>query len=230
MATSGGQATAQSIRKASTTSECDGSASGWTCEECGKLFRREKDKLLEFEYCEKHYRIKCLKYKPAEYEAMRKPGCMWFCMPCKPKIEKIILNEKSIENRCEIYFSTLNARIEEIEEKKLHTKCDAHEVKEIIRKEIDTDKGRGPQETQSDNAKESGGVLRETINEIQDRKARESSFLIFNAPEPDTNLKVVRGSKDKELVLGLCDVNIDQIDINEVIRLGKKHRMENLDQ
>ena len=32
--------------------------------------------------------------------------------------------------------------------------------------------------------------------------ARESSFLIFNAPEPDTNLKEVRGSKDRELVLG----------------------------
>ena len=55
----------------------------------------------------------------------------------------------------------MDARIEEIE-KKLHAKCDAHEVKEIIRKEIDSDKGRGPQETQSDNAKESGGVLRET--------------------------------------------------------------------
>ena len=40
---------------------------------------------------------------------------MWFCMPCKPKIEKNIINEKSIEKRCEIYFTTLNARIEEIE-------------------------------------------------------------------------------------------------------------------
>ena len=61
------------------------------------------------------------------------------------------------------------------------------------------------------------------INEIQD-KARESIFLIFNAPEPDTNLKEVRGSKYRDLVLGICDVcdeNIDQIDINEVIRLGK---------
>ena len=26
---------------------------GWTCEECGKVFRRERDKLLEYEYCEK---------------------------------------------------------------------------------------------------------------------------------------------------------------------------------
>ena len=46
---------------------------------------------------------------------MRKPGCMWFCMQCNPKIEKNILNWKLIEQRCERYFSTLNARIEEIE-------------------------------------------------------------------------------------------------------------------
>ena len=168
--------------------------------------------------------LKCLTYKPVEYEAMRKPGCMWFCMPCKPKIEKHILNEKLIEERCELYFRTLIARIEEIE-KKLETKCDAHEIQDFIRKEIGTDKGRSPQVTPSDNAKESGGVLRETINEIQDRKSRESSFLIFNAPEPDTNLKEIRGLKDKELVQGLggiCDVNIKLHDINEVIRLGKK--------
>ena len=228
MAMSGGQATAQqNVRKASTTSEGD----GWTCEECGKVYRKERDKLLECEYCEKHYCIKCLKYKPVEYEAMRKPGCMWFCMPCKPKIEKNILNEKLIEERCELYFRTLIARIEEIE-RKLETKCDAHENQDIIRKEIGTDKGRSPQVTPSDTAKESGGVLRETINEIQDRKARESSFLIVNAPEPDTNLKEVRGLKEKELVQGLgsiCDVNINLHDINEVIILGEKHlRMKSL--
>ena len=145
-------------------------------------------------------------------------------MPCKPKIEKNILNEKLIEERCELYCRTLIARIEEIE-KKLETKCDAHEIQDIIRKEIGTDKGRSPQVTPSDNAKESRGVLRETINEIQDRKARESSFLICNAPEPDTNLKEIRGLKDKELVQGLggiFDVNIKLHDINEVIRLGKK--------
>ena len=67
-------------------------------------------------------------------------------MPCKPKIEKYILNEKSIEKICDIYFSNLNASIEKIDQKTT-AKCDAHEVKEIIRKEIDTDKGRGPQET-----------------------------------------------------------------------------------
>ena len=58
----------------------------WRCEKCGKLFRSDKDRVLECELCEKHYCIKCLKYKPGDYKAMQKPGCMWFCLPCKPKI------------------------------------------------------------------------------------------------------------------------------------------------
>ena len=36
-------------------------------------FKSEKDNILECEYCEQHYCIKCLKYKVGEYEAMQKP-------------------------------------------------------------------------------------------------------------------------------------------------------------
>ena len=32
-----------------------------------------------------------------ENVAMGKPGCMWFCLKCKPKIKKYILNDKVIE-------------------------------------------------------------------------------------------------------------------------------------
>ena len=47
----------------------------WMCEECGKHFKSEIEKIPECEYCEQHYCIKCLKYKFGEYEAMQKPGC-----------------------------------------------------------------------------------------------------------------------------------------------------------
>ena len=76
-------------RKASGSVSYSYSDGAWRCEECGKHFRSERDKVLECEYCGKHYCIKCLKYKTAEYEAMQKPGCMWFCLPCKPKIARV---------------------------------------------------------------------------------------------------------------------------------------------
>ena len=77
-----------------------------------------------------------MKFKPGEYKAMGKPGCMWSCLKCKPKLEKNILNEKVIEERCEMYFKTMNTRFEAIE-KKLDAKCDSKEVKEIVRQEMD---------------------------------------------------------------------------------------------
>ena len=52
------------------------------------------------------------------------------------KIYKNILNEKIIEERCEMYFKTMNTRFEAIE-KKLDAKCDSEEIKEIVRQEMD---------------------------------------------------------------------------------------------
>ena len=45
----------------------------WKCKDCEKIFKSEKDRMLEFEYCGNRYCIKCLKFKPGECEAMGKP-------------------------------------------------------------------------------------------------------------------------------------------------------------
>ena len=72
-------------RKGSKTTMSE-SENAWMCEECINISRVIETRYLEGEYCKNHYCIKCLKYKQGEYEAMQKPGCMWFCMKCKPKI------------------------------------------------------------------------------------------------------------------------------------------------
>ena len=54
-------------------------------------------------------------------------------LKCKLKIKKNILNEKVIEERCEMYFKTMNTRFEAIEKKLDESK----EVKEIVRQEMD---------------------------------------------------------------------------------------------
>ena len=110
------------------------------CEECGKYdVKSEKDKILECEYCEQHCCIKCLKYKVGEYEAMQKPGCVWwFCMKCKPKVEKKnIKGKKTTEEKCATYCRMVNERINEVE-KKLETMCDVNEVKEIVKEAMGT--------------------------------------------------------------------------------------------
>ena len=74
---------------------------------------------------------------------------------------------------------------------------------------------------------EDRSVMDDTVKEIQDRKDRETNFIVFNAPEPATNVKETRVKEDVELIRGLCndvcslDIN-PQNDILEVIRLWKK--------
>ena len=86
----------------------------WKCEDYEKIFKSEKERMLECEYCGYRYCIKCL--KSGEYEAIGKPGCMWFCLKCKPKKNiYYILNEKVIEERCEMNLKTMNTRFEAIE-------------------------------------------------------------------------------------------------------------------
>ena len=214
-------------RKGSKTTMSD-NENAWMCEECRTFFRSDRDKVLECEYCENHYCIKCLKYKQGEYEAMQKPGCMWFCMKCKPKIEKNILNEKSIEEKCALYFQAINVRTGEVE-CKLDTKCDANEAKEIVKQAMGSVENGGMVTNVVTNAvqPQDRSVLQETVNEIHDRKERERNFIVFNAPEPDTNLKDGRVREDLELVRNLCndvcELNVDvQNEITEVFRLGKK--------
>ena len=70
-------------------------------------------------------------------------------------------------------------------------------------------------------------LLEETVREINERKNRETNFLIFNAPEPKTNLKEERVRIDMEFVEGLCNevcnLNLEiKEEITKVISLGKK--------
>ena len=50
----------------------------------------------------------------------------------------------------------------------------------------------------------SGIVVEETVREIIERKNRETNCLIFNAPEPKTNLKEKKVRRDTESLLKGC--------------------------
>ena len=112
----------------------------------------------------------------------------------------------------------------------MDAKCNSKEVKEIVRQEMDALHTCRPNDDESRNlltTQNSGIVVEETVREINERKNRETNFLIFNAPEPKTNLKEERVTIDMEFVEGLCNevcnLNLDVKDeITKVIRLGKK--------
>ena len=118
-----------------------------------------------------------------------KAECMWFCLGCKPKIEKNIIKEKVIEERCEFYLATIHDRLDSIE-RQLQTKCDADAVKVIVHEALGANEGNVPKRGSPTQGTDNNRyVIQETVNELKDREKRQDNFIISNAPESNTNLK-----------------------------------------
>ena len=62
---------------------------------------------------------------------------MWFCVPCRERVENDIVMDLKIEKKCKEIMSPLESRISKLEVE-ITNKCDENKVKEIVTKEIDT--------------------------------------------------------------------------------------------
>ena len=65
-----------------------------------ELFSNPDAKMLECQRCKHHYCIKCLNKSDLEYEILSTSDSMWFCGPCKAKVEENIATELKIEEKC----------------------------------------------------------------------------------------------------------------------------------
>ena len=76
----------------------------WICTGCKENFKEPNHKLLECEYCDKHYCIECVEITDKEFKIMTdKPQIHWFC-PCDTKVMKNLKNEKTCEERCQKFL------------------------------------------------------------------------------------------------------------------------------
>ena len=80
-----------------------------------------------------------------------------------------------------------------------------NEVKEIVKQAMGTQERAPTINKQPASATQDRSVLDETVKEMHDRTARETNFVVFNAPEPGTNVKETRVQEDIELMRGLCN-------------------------
>ena len=77
-----------------------GNDDAWVCENCKTSITDPDAKMLECQQCRAHYCIRCLNKPVNEYEILSKSDSMWFCGPCKGKVEKNIVTDLKIEERC----------------------------------------------------------------------------------------------------------------------------------
>ena len=97
-----------------------------------QTFKGENQKLLECEYCYEYFCIECVSFNDKEYKLMTaKAEIHWFCPPCEKKVLTNIKNEKSCEERCEIFLKKVEERVAHLE-KELNNKVNEKRVNELI--------------------------------------------------------------------------------------------------
>ena len=105
----------------------------WICTGCKKNVKGPNHKLLECEYCDKHYCIECVEITDKEYKIMTdKLQIHWFCPPCDTKVMINLKNKKSCEESFKKFLKKVEESIIELE-KEIRTKVDETRVIEMIK-------------------------------------------------------------------------------------------------
>jgi hypothetical protein len=151
---------------------------------------------------------------------------MWFCCACREKVERNIITDREIEERCKTFMADYEDRIKNLEIS-IAEKCSAHEVKDIVTEEIDRySKDRGNLE-KSEEVRDSGRNALEittVMSEISERKQREMNIVIYGVPECNSETRDDRIQHDKDKfreICNTCEVSVGDSDISKLIRLGR---------
>ena len=190
------------------------------------------------------------KKTPDQYELMKDPDIMWFCVACRENIEKALDIDRKIEEKCREISDLYESRIRKLEDE-MKEKVEKDEVRMIARtvcEEVIREKNEEVevremakqvfQEEVKDNneikqlAKQvvtnsitetKTELITETTSERNEQKARESNFVVHGLEEPKMGSKEERAIAEKQVIremAALCDVKIKAEDIGKIHKLG----------
>jgi len=151
---------------------------------------------------------------------------MWFCVGCREKVERNIITDRKIEEKCKEMAKKFDERLKTIE-KSLKEKCNKEEVLAVVREEMDKRSSQVNVEepiVTADKEKRTGSNVQEVLDEIQERKNREANIVIYGVQECESSSRDSRMQHDIEHVVEItevCDAKVDESDISRVFRLGK---------
>ena len=212
----------------------EGEDEAWVCKLCSLSFESAEDKLLECQRCKSHFCIGCLNKPEAEYKLLTESDLMWFCTGCRERVEKDIVTDVKIEERCKKFLQSFEDRLVTLEEEMKH-KCDKQEIKQIVRQQINENITkesiktliREQVEENKDSLEVNPDEPEETLNsvmlEINERKAREKNMVMFGFSEIISENKSTRDERDKKAVSEILNIIEDGIDeeVTHIRRVGK---------
>ena len=151
---------------------------------------------------------------------------MWFCINCKEKVEKNIITDMKIEERCNAIMKEYEQRMSLIESS-LAQKCSESEVRNIVREELNTNPEIISNKTKSGEnivQEPEGTGVNKVMVEINERKQRERNLIVFGAHESSSDSREERIQHDSVMIKDICtacEVMIEDIDITKIVRIGK---------
>ncbi|KAK3091380.1 hypothetical protein FSP39_019430 [Pinctada imbricata] len=196
----------------------------WNCEMCRNSFSEPDDKLLECQRCKNHFCTKCLGKSEEEYLWMTQSDTMWFCYPCREKVERNIIVDREIEEKCNYIMKAFEERISGLE-KEMSEKCSVSEVRSIVQHEL-RNQSQDLQSTNQDVSEETRADknVSAVMTELNERKRRENNMVVFGVRESEEESVDGRRDHDIKQVVNIgkvCDVTVSKEDISKIARLGK---------
>lgn len=179
-------------------------------------------KMLECNRCHEHFCIKCLNIGDKAYDILSKSDMMWFCPPCRITVEKSILTDRKIEERCKEIMRTYESRIAELE-RIISLKCEQSDIRKIVQEEVEMQAKTGGKTV-------SAASTEQIISELKERKQRENNLMIFGIPEQQKGSGNQRKEKDIKMIGDLfeeCELTDDETPRN-VIRVEKRPEADSI--
>ena len=189
-----------------------------TCFECeGNV--NNSDKALMCNICEQWYHAKCQRVTNAEYEFLSdKPNesIQWYCKSCRGaslKLFKIV--------------TVMHKRQEELEKQVTDIRQDINKCNTKLDNQSQVISGASNKISEIEQNLPAI-ISRKMVSLLDDRveeEKREENLIFFNVPETDAR------EQDEEFIRELCDealgLDMRDVAINEMVRLGAKPKTEN---
>jgi hypothetical protein len=98
----------------------------------------ETDSICQCDFCEKYFCAECLDMDQSEYEHLSKSPGKWFCPPCNVKMNKMIRDTKTVEEKCEEFLRKYAEKFEKLKEVVEQIKQSGKQQEKII-KQVEKD-------------------------------------------------------------------------------------------
>lgn len=224
-----GHSRSNSLNNSSPPSDSNDEDEPWSCKKCSKKFSDPQAQLLECQRCQSHFCIKCLGKTSQEYDLLANSDTMWFCISCREVVEKNIITDRKIEERCKEIMAAYELRVSKLEEA-VSSKCGEAEVRQIVRDEINLYKQSNTQTLggvasvgESGDDRPVATRANITVKELKESTDREKNLIIFGLTEPSSSDSGDRKESDSLTVKNILQfIGSEPENVSNVIRLGKR--------